>query len=263
MVKFLQSVLIRIYALTRAAGFLNTPLGNWLFTSAYWAYKHLLEPSPMALARFVPPGAWVVDVGANLGFYSQLFAGWVAQGGRVLAVEPESANFRHLQTVAKRSGKLIDPLQSLLSEVDGELKLRINPASHADHRVTCNGEGLSVPSCRLDSAMEARGNPHVGLIKIDVQGAELRVLLGAQETLRRCRPALYMEVDDQALKEAGTSASELDAFLENAGYVAWVVESDKLRGPVASAERVAIRRRLGYADFLYLPSQPTPQRHLA
>ena len=56
----------------------------------------------------------------------------------------------------------------------------------------------------------ANGNaPKVSLIKIDVQGAEIRVLRGARATIVRCHPALFVEVDDAALLAAGYSANQL------------------------------------------------------
>lgn len=255
MIKIAQQILIGVYTLARSSGLLNSDIGRRIFTGAYWSYKRLLEPQPIALSQYVLPGFWVVDVGANLGFYSELFAKWVSADGKVLAIEPEQNNFNNLTLVANRAGdgKRIEPLMAIMSETDGELFLRINPTSHADHRVAGDSNGTKVTSYRLDSALNRFGNPRVGLIKIDVQGSEMRVLQGAIETLRQHRPAVYIEIDDKALLEAGTSVEELERFFDGLGYSAWRVEGAKVSGPLAESTKRDMRLKIGYADFLYLP----------
>jgi hypothetical protein len=144
------------------------------------------------------------------------------------------------------------PLRAVASEIDGNLRLRINPDSHADHRIA--EEGLDTPSHRLDSLLAIHGDPPVGLIKIDVQGAEPRVLAGAGEVLRRHRPAVYMEVDNAALLEAGSSADALLDSMRQLGYVVHQVSRDHVSAALDAGGIATQMRRLGYADFLFLPA---------
>ena len=85
----------------------------------------------------------------------------------------------------------------------------------------------------LDSFIEERGLPRVDLIKIDVEGYELHVLQGARETLARLRPVMFIEVSNFNLCEQGTSAQELIAFLEAAGYL---LEDAETRRSVCSTD---------------------------
>jgi hypothetical protein len=75
-----------------------------------------------------------------------------------------------------------------------------------------------VEGWRVDTLLAAHALPNVGFIKIDVQGAEMKVLLGSVETLARCRPAIFIEIDDAALRQFGSSAEEVLGWLESKGY---------------------------------------------
>ena len=75
-----------------------------------------------------------------------------------------------------------------------------------------------VPARPLDSILKESGVNRVDVIKIDVEGAELLVLKGAQETLARYHPTLLIEIVDRQLRQMGTSAAEVTQFLTARGY---------------------------------------------
>ena len=67
---------------------LRTRPGSHLFVILYDVYKDRIEATGnWALASRIPPGSWVVDVGANIGFFTERFANWVEGEGRVIAIE--------------------------------------------------------------------------------------------------------------------------------------------------------------------------------
>ena len=96
-----QDALLYTYRCVQRSGALRTPLGRWLFLRAYWTYKSLWESDIGYLRRFVTPASWVIDVGANVGFFTHRFCGWLSGGGRVLAFEPEEENFQALLGMAR------------------------------------------------------------------------------------------------------------------------------------------------------------------
>lgn len=77
------------------------------------------------------------------------------------------------------------------------------------------GESVSVQQRRLDYF----DFNDVVFIKIDVQGYELNVIKGAENTIRKHRPYLFVEFEDDLLQEAGTSEKELQEKIESLGYV--------------------------------------------
>ena len=65
-------------------------------------YKQYFEAGPIdRLQEFVPSGSLVIDVGANVGFFSLRFAKWVGKGGKVISIEPEDRNYNRLIAAPK------------------------------------------------------------------------------------------------------------------------------------------------------------------
>jgi hypothetical protein len=94
----------------------------------------------------------------------------------------------------------------------------------------------------------------VSLIKIDVQGAEMRVLAGATAILARDRPALFVEIDPAGLARFGASVDSLLGWLAGFGYA----PHRTARGGARPCAREALDRALahrGYADLLFLASR--------
>lgn len=251
--KAIQDALLSTYRYARRHGFFETRVGRRLFLSAYWTYKKLWEPDISYLRPFIAGDSWIIDVGANVGFFTRQFSQWVSGEGRVLAVEPEAANFAALKEMKVRAprGELIVAKRCLLADVDATLCLELNPDNPADHRI--GKEGVPTPALRLDTLMAELRWPRVALMKIDVQGAEPRVLAGAHETLARNRPVVFMEIDDLSLRRFGSSAETLQNKMFSLGYEMYEADEKRLGTPIDAAHSATLRSRVGYADLLFLP----------
>jgi FkbM family methyltransferase len=251
--KAIQDSLLSAYRFLRRRGVFDGALGERLFLGAYRTYKALWEPDIGFLRKFVRPDDWIVDVGANVGFFSARFCDWVSGGGRVLAFEPEERNFRALERIAakRRCNGVLLARRCLVADADATLQLVLNPDNPADHRIGVNG--VPTPAVRLDTVLGELGSPRIGLLKIDVQGAEGLVLSGARDTIRRNRPAIFIEMDEAALARFSSSAEMIEHELARLGYAMYEADAAKLDTPIDSSRARVIRRRLGYADFLFLP----------
>jgi len=216
----IQFQALRIYRTRLVQHLLASSVGRWMFEAAYFRYKEWIEvPGTDVLKPFVVSDAWVIDVGANIGFFTEKFARWIGEGGKVLALEPEVTNFRRLEQRLRQRG-LADRIMATLgaaADCDGRGYLSVNPDHPGDHALS-ETRGLPVVTWRIDTLLAAAGFPSVGLIKIDVQGAEMKVLAGCAATLARCRPAIFIEIDDGALKKFGSSGDEVLSWLEASGY---------------------------------------------
>ncbi len=214
----LQAVALATYRNPLAHRLARTRGGSALFVASYDLYKTFLEvPGNQRLARQIRPTGWVIDVGANIGFFSERFARWVSNGGRVIAVEPDERNVALLQQrLARRNLHVVDIHQVAATRQSGPVHLLRNPDHPGDHRLSDAGD--VVPGVTLDELVAGAGNPVVDLIKIDTQGSEGLVLDGAIHTLQRSHPSLFIEVDDSALRQFGSSAAEIMGRLQGDGY---------------------------------------------
>ncbi len=173
-----------------------------------------LEPNEMAFVdAFLKPGMTAMDIGANEGCYSVLFAAKVGPHGKVWSFEPSPREFSVLQANATINAAFPFTLFPLaLGNKNGTAILKIAESVHAGQ----NTLGLfsypiaalatvGVSMRRLDDLVFEENPDRIDLIKLDVEGGEALVLGGAQRTLEKYRPVLMMEVMERALNAMGSS----------------------------------------------------------
>lgn len=185
---------------------LPTPLEPWARemvagTFDDFFYAALSERRPLDGAR-----CW--DIGAHLGYHALAFA---TQGASVVAFEPAAANLVRLRQHLERNAKLAQRIRLVSAAVadrDGELTFRqndelagVSAGSHlTDAAVPLPAEAyahfqeVTVPAIQLDTFLRRADEPAPDVIKIDVEGAELRVLEGGRRLLAEHRPLLLMEI---------------------------------------------------------------------
>lgn len=185
--------------------------------------------------RLVPPGTVVVDIGANIGYYTLLFARLAGPTGAVYAFEPAPENFRLLGLNIQANGyHNITPVQAAVCDVSGEITFHLSPTNEADHRLYAqtNEAGaprlaLTVPSLRLDDYPPLRERP-VSLIKMDIQGAEGRALAGMTQLLGRPTPmTIVMEFWPYGMNAAGTNPNDVIDLLLNAGFALEEIDENR------------------------------------
>jgi FkbM family methyltransferase len=168
------------------------------------------------LKQLCGEGDVVVEVGANVGSHTIGLAKHVGMQGRVLAFEPQHEVFYNLcANVALNELHNVDCIQCALGETAGTL--RVPPADYAREGnfggiALTSGEGLAVPVQRLDDVF---AYDRLRLLKIDVEGMELEVLLGAAGTIAAMRPVLYVENDRVDRSYA------LITHIQDLGYKLW------------------------------------------
>jgi FkbM family methyltransferase len=255
LVVFIRDSTVRLFGLAAKLGLQRLPLFNRAFVALYPIYKQYLEAGPIdRLREFVPAGSLVIDVGANVGFFSLRFAKWVGDRGKVIAIEPEDRNYAGLVEAIARQGVAgrVDTLKAVAAATRGETFLEINPAHPADHRISRDGTGLPVSAVTLDQLSQDHPALRLALVKIDVQGAEMMVLKGADRILQDPKPALFVELSEEGLGRFGSSVAEILKHMTGSGYEAfWLMSA----GPHARASEIDIHARAaqnGYVDVLFL-----------
>jgi FkbM family methyltransferase len=193
------------------------------------------EPELRALMRQLPlEGSVCLDIGANVGLHTVLMSRLVGRSGRVFAFEPDPHNFRLLETNLRlnRAGN-VTARACALGDAETTCRLARNPRNYADCRVTPEMPAWTsheVVMTTLDGALPELPAGAVRFAKLDVQGSECRVLRGMRRTLER-HPDLVMmvEVFPAGLRQAGASARELIALLDDLGFGGWEFTPHRLQ----------------------------------
>lgn len=162
------------------------------------------------LTNLLRAGQIFFDVGANVGFYSLLGSRLVRGTGRVIAFEPMPRNlaflYRHVR-LNRAENVTILPLAcadacstELFVAGENHALGRLEGSKRESGEAPPQAPGILVATISLDAAAQKLGlRPDV--VKIDVEGAELRVLQGATDILSHVRPALFLSVHSEQLRQ--------------------------------------------------------------
>lgn len=170
----------------------------------------------------------VLDVGANIGFFSVLFSQLVSTNNRVVAIEPTPLALHYLRRNLQRNNCLssVEIFEGVMTDTEGMVELRTVPGMEeysslgsivesigADPQVTSiEVYGSTLDKLVLDKSLQP------GFIKIDTEGAEYLVLSGAKNTLEKYRPVILSELSDKYLATLGHTAKMVVNLLERNGY---------------------------------------------
>jgi len=189
---------------------------------------------------FLKPGMTVLDIGAHYGFYTVLAAKIVGPTGRVMSFEP-SRRERERLLVHLRLNRILDRVSVFpvaLGRETAESTLYVVAGrdtgcnSFRPPAVTEPSRAIQVPVTSLDAFLALQNVACVDFIKMDVEGAELGVLEGAEGLLgRRPRPVIVAELADSRTLPWGYSASAIYDSLVAKSYRWFAITQDgKLRG---------------------------------
>jgi len=203
---------------------LEGDLHDPLFRSLY-LYGEYEPVTTAALAQLVRTGDTVVDVGANVGILTALFGRLVGRTGRVFAFEPVTAQFEILKRTISLNdlGDVVVARNQAVGEQEREKVIIYVPQGHSH---ACSSLRVEDPALAevcvssmvtLERALPRRVAPT--LVKVDVEGAEMSVLVGGQAWhLCRQPPIWVLEVNRAAASLFDYAPEDLVAFLKAHGY---------------------------------------------
>lgn len=161
--------------------------------------------------KFIRPGDLFVDVGSNVGIYSILAA---EMGAKVISVEPAPRAVARLKQNMELNGYDHEIWEVALT--DAPKTLHFDADLDSQNWFTENGDGTEVRGETFDSLIKGR---HVRGLKIDVEGAERWVLLGAQAALSEGRiDLIQMEWNGTSSENFGETREPLMRLLEQHGF---------------------------------------------
>ena len=187
------------------------------------------------LKQVVQPGMKVLDVGANIGYFSLLLAREVGPSGHVWAFEPTRAYGQRLREhlLLNQLEDRVTVLPVALSDHPDEAVISIGEASATlhplDHAPAHGSETIQLR--RLDDLVDELGIDRLDLVKVDIDGHEPAFLRGAAKTIARHQPIMIVEFFQGNLDMAGGDVRQLKTQLESMGYR---LHSDRTGAPYSS-----------------------------
>lgn len=181
-------------------------------------------PVQQALVDHLRAGSVFYDIGANVGFLTVLGARLVGPHGLVYAFEPVPLNaayvrqnaqanrFAQVQVIEKAVSNRCGTGELNLAKYSGGAALaNVEPPLDADGK-------LQVDIVTIDDLVERHGLKPPGVVKIDVEGAELEVLEGMEATTKRYRPVIIVEVDAAEPEPLQRKRAACEQWLRSRGY---------------------------------------------
>jgi FkbM family methyltransferase len=169
--------------------------------------------------RLIRPDSTLLDVGANIGFWSIPLASHLKGRGCLHAFEPVSANFRRLAENVRRNNleRTVHLHESGLSDQNRSLQISLredfaNGAETGNAAIIIDSDDLlfkctEIQVSRLDDIFDSLGVDRIDFIKADIEGHEDRFLAGAANIIRRFRPSLYVEINKPYYQRQGRDAA--------------------------------------------------------
>ena len=225
-------------------------------------HKLFLDPRDMGMARalllsggaweeaetrlfssFVKEGMTVVDVGANVGYYTLLAARLVGEKGKVFAFEPSSDNFALLKRNVEENGyKNVVLVPKAVSDRSAKARLLIDRASSGSHSLSASRGGadfVDVETVSLDEYF-AGGLERIDVLKIDAEGAEMAILNGMGRLLERnTNLTLLTEFSPGAIREFGCSPEEYIWRLKSHEFQIYPIYEEQEKFRALDIEQVA------------------------
>jgi FkbM family methyltransferase len=184
-------------------------------------FMHEYEPTTTEVFKeYAKEGSTVIDIGANIGYFTLLAAQCVGGKGKVVAIEPEEMNAKDLcANVALNGFTNVEIVKAAVSNKPGIAKLNVSAGESGEH-------SLVIPKSRKYAmtqdvkliTIDDLYIRNISLIKIDTEGHEYEVIEGAIKTLQKYYPPLIIEIWPEGLNTSGHSVEEFGTLINSIGY---------------------------------------------
>jgi FkbM family methyltransferase len=218
---------------------IRADLDDWLQRQIfmYGVYRVEERHRHFMLSR-IKEGDTILDVGAHIGYYTLLFAKRAGKRGRVYAFEPSTnTRDRLVENISLNHLTNIITVEAAASDEAGTASINLAGGSNTGSTSLHFDAGAvgteQVETIVMDDYLERHGIRAIDLVKIDVEGHELQALRGMRrilETPADEAPELFVEVNENTLRSAGTPKEAIFDELTRAGYKAYrILGSNEVR----------------------------------
>jgi FkbM family methyltransferase len=178
------------------------------------------------IVRIASRGVNVIDIGANIGYYTVLASELIGPEKRVFSFEPQARMVAKLRRNIELNALCnVEVFPFALADARGTVTFYVpSEGNEGFGSMRANGrfdvmKTVEVATQRLDDVLSELGNPKIGLVKMDAEGAELLILRGATQLLSSPdKPSLIFEANESNCKPFGYCVFDLLQFVHGFGY---------------------------------------------
>lgn len=181
--------------------------------------------------KYVHENNTVIDVGANIGYHTLHSAEYVGRGGKVVAIEPNQWAVNRLRRNLELNPQIRERVQIIKVALSDRDELAQQMSFQASYKLSGKNTAISeiVDVQSLDSICDKQQLNGINLIKIDVDGFEIKVLNGCLALLARDHPTLIVEFTPSVFRQLGDGIQPIDQILQSLGYSFFTVTEDPIK----------------------------------
>lgn len=208
------------------------------------------------IKKIIKTGDTVIDIGANIGYYTLILARLVGKNGKVYAFEPEPKNFSILSKNVKINGyKNIILVKKAVSNKSGKVRLYLSKDNLGDHRIYQSEEKrqfIEVDIIRLDDYF-CESKEKISFIKIDTQGSEGGVFAGMTNILKKNKNLkIISEFWPKGMSNFGFKTEKLLNLLKKQNFSLYQINEDSKRIEPVTGNELLKNYPLEKGDFTNL-----------
>ena len=222
----IQQIASLIYFLLYSSKLIRLNLVDTIYIKLYLLYKSKIESFDLEfLKNYLKGTITVIDVGSNVGYFTISIAKYLDNTSKILSIEPSEQNIIRMKKVLKHRTivQKIEIVKAGASDSNNVGYLKIDQKNPSNNQISSAKEGcIEIKLLTLDSICSGIGD--IGLVKIDVQGYELKVLQGATKLIAEQLPILLIEID---YRISSLLALILWDFLTQHSYLIFLINEKK------------------------------------
>lgn len=161
--------------------------------------------------KYLKPSDTVLDIGANIGSHSIVYCSQITELGKLYAIDPDP---EHCLCLKHNLPSWVDIMEIAISDTIGSIGYK-QYSNTGCNRCVLDNYDFIVQTTTID---ECFTNEKIDFIKMDIEGYELKALVGAKHIIQTYRPYICLESNQSALQQAGTSQEELYRYISSIGY---------------------------------------------